>query len=209
VPDSVTPFHVSKLRDFCTLVTMEKADKIILGIDPGTTIMGYGIIRVKGKSEIEMIEMGALHLSKYPDHALKLKKIYDRCLQLIETHEPDVMAVEAPFFGKNVQSMLKLGRAQGVAFAAALSKDLTIAEYAPRKIKKAITGSGAASKEQVAGMVQRTLKLRDEDMPKQLDATDGIAVALCHHYQLSSPTMQSGGSGWKAFIKDNPSRVKS
>jgi crossover junction endodeoxyribonuclease RuvC len=187
---------------------MEKAETIILGIDPGTTIMGYGIIRITGKSKIEMIEMGALHLSKYSDHATKLKKIYDRCAQLIDTHAPDIMAVEAPFFGKNVQSMLKLGRAQGVAFAAALSRELLIAEYAPRKIKKSVTGSGSASKEQVAAMVQRTLKLSDDVMPKHLDATDGLAVALCHHYQLSSPTMQKGGSGWKAFIKDNPSRVK-
>ena len=187
---------------------MEKAETIILGIDPGTTIMGYGIIKTSGKSNIEMLEMGALHLSKYSDHALKLKKIYDRCSQLIDNHAPDVMAVEAPFFGKNVQSMLKLGRAQGVAFAAALSKELTIAEYAPRKVKKAVTGSGAASKEQVAAMVQRTLKLSANQMPKHLDATDGLAVALCHHFQLSSPSMQKGGSGWKAFIKDNPSRVK-
>jgi crossover junction endodeoxyribonuclease RuvC len=119
------------------------------------------------------------------------------------------MAVEAPFFGKNVQSMLKLGRAQGVAFAAALSRDLHIAEYAPRKIKKSITGSGAASKEQVQGMVQRLLNIPESSMPKNLDASDGIAVALCHHYQLSNPTMQKGGGGWKAFIKDNPSRVKS
>ena len=118
------------------------------------------------------------------------------------------MAVEAPFFGKNVQSMLKLGRAQGVAFSAALSKEVLIAEYAPRKVKKAITGSGAASKEQVAGMVQMTLKLTEDQMPKHLDATDGLAVALCHHFQLSSPTMQKGGSGWKAFIKENPDRVR-
>ncbi|HIO16749.1 MAG TPA: crossover junction endodeoxyribonuclease RuvC [Flavobacteriales bacterium] len=189
--------------------TSHTTERIILGIDPGTTIMGYGIIRVTGKSSVEMIEMGALHLSKYPDHALKLKKIFDRCLQLIETHNPDEMAVEAPFYGKNVQSMLKLGRAQGVAFAAALSRDLAIAEYAPRKIKKSITGSGAASKEQVAGMVQRILKIPNESMPKNLDASDGIAVALCHHFQLSSPTMTKGGGGWKAFIKENPARVTS
>ena len=188
---------------------MQNKETIILGIDPGTTIMGYGIIRTSGKNTIEMLEMGALDLSKISDHALKLKKIYDRCAQLIDTHAPDVMAVEAPFFGKNVQSMLKLGRAQGVAFSAALSREVSIAEYAPRKVKKAITGSGSASKEQVAAMVQRTLKLKDDQMPKHLDATDGLAVALCHHFQLSSPTMQKGGSGWKAFIKDNPERVKS
>lgn len=187
---------------------MENKESIILGIDPGTTIMGFGIIRTSGKNKVEMVEMGALQLSKYSDHALKLKKIYDKCAQLIDTHAPDVMAVEAPFFGKNVQSMLKLGRAQGVAFAAALSRELVISEYAPRKIKQSITGTGSASKEQVAAMVQRTLKIADEDMPKHLDATDGLAVALCHHFQLSSPTMQRGGSGWKAFIKDNPDRVR-
>ena len=167
-----------------------ESERIILGIDPGTTIMGFGVIRIVGKSKVEMVEMGALHLSKYQDHALKLKKIFDKCVQLIETHSPDEMAVEAPFFGKNVQSMLKLGRAQGVAFAAALSRDLHIAEYAPRKIKKSITGSGAASKEQVQGMVQRLLNIPPEKMPKNLDASDGIAVALCHHYQLTNPTMQ-------------------
>ena len=186
-----------------------ESERIILGIDPGTTIMGFGVIRIVGKSKVEMVEMGALHLAKYQDHALKLKKIFDKCVQLIETHAPDEMAVEAPFFGKNVQSMLKLGRAQGVAFAAALSRDLHIAEYAPRKIKKSITGSGAASKEQVQGMVQRLLNIPPEKMPKNLDASDGIAVALCHHYQLTNPTMQRGSGGWKAFIKDNPSRVKS
>ncbi len=177
-----------------------ESERIILGIDPGTTIMGFGVIRIVGKSKVEMVEMGALHLAKYQDHALKLKKIFDKCVQLIETHSPDEMAVEAPFFGKNVQSMLKLGRAQGVAFAAALSRDLHIAEYAPRKIKKSITGSG---------MVQRLLNIPPENMPKNLDASDGIAVALCHHYQLTNPTMQKGSGGWKAFIKDNPSRVKS
>lgn len=186
-----------------------ESERIILGIDPGTTIMGYGVIRVLGKSNVEMVEMGALHLDKYQDHALKLRKIYDKCVQLIETYAPDEMAVEAPFFGKNIQSMLKLGRAQGVAFAAALSRDLNIAEYAPRKIKKSITGSGSASKEQVQGMVQRILNISQDKMPKNLDASDGIAVALCHHYQLSNPTMQRGSGGWKAFIKDNPSRVKS
>lgn len=187
---------------------MENKESIILGIDPGTTIMGFGIIRAVGKNKVEMLEMGALHLSKYSDHALKLKKIFDKCTQLIDTYAPDVMAVEAPFFGKNVQSMLKLGRAQGVAFAAALNKELMIAEYAPRKIKQSITGSGAASKEQVAAMVQRSLKIPADDMPKHLDATDGLAVALCHHFQLSSPTMERGVKGWKAFIAENPGRVK-
>ena len=182
-------------------------EQIILGIDPGTTIMGYGVIRCHGKNKVELVEMGALHLSKYKDHALKLKKIFDRVAGLIEAHAPDDLAVEAPFFGQNVQSMLKLGRAQGVALAAALSRDIPVSEYAPRKVKQAITGSGAASKEQVAAMVARTLAIKPADMPKELDASDGVAVALCHHFQLASPRMQAGYSGWKAFVADQSDRV--
>ena len=179
-----------------------------MGIDPGTTIMGYGVIRVTGK-QVELVEMGALHLAKYTDHAVKLKRIFDRCAALIEAHAPDHLAVEAPFFGKNVQSMLKLGRAQGVALAAALSRDIPVSEYAPRKVKQSITGSGSASKEQVAAMVARTLNIPAGDMPKELDATDGLAVALCHHFQLASPRMQSGYSGWKAFVEEQSDRVVS
>lgn len=187
----------------------QSLERIILGIDPGTTIMGYGVIRSRGKNHVEVVEMGALHLVKYKDHALKLKKIFDRVTSLIEAHAPDDLAVEAPFFGRNVQSMLKLGRAQGVALAAALAHEIPVAEYAPRRVKQAVTGNGAASKEQVAGMVQRTLSIREEDMPKELDATDGLAVALCHHFQLATPTMQRGGSGWKAFLAENPDRIRS
>ena len=187
--------------------TLPLNEQIILGIDPGTTIMGYGVIRVVGKRQ-ELMEMGCLHLAKYKDHAVKLKRIYDRVAQLIDTHHPDHLAVEAPFFGKNVQSMLKLGRAQGVALAAALSREVPIAEYAPRRVKQSITGSGAASKEQVAAMVARTLDIPAASMPKELDATDGVAVALCHAFQLSTPRMQSGHSGWKAFIAENPDRVR-
>ena len=183
-------------------------ERIILGIDPGTTIMGYGVIRCRGKNQVELVEMGALHLSKLKDHALKLKKIFDRVSGLIEAHAPDDVAVEAPFFGQNVQSMLKLGRAQGVALAAALARDIPVAEYAPRRVKQAVTGSGAASKEQVAGMVQRTLSIPAADMPKDLDATDGLAVALCHHFQLTTPRMQRGAGGWKAFLAENPDRVR-
>ena len=183
-------------------------ERIILGIDPGTTIMGYGVIRCRGKNQVELVEMGALHLSKLKDHALKLKKIFDRVSSLIEAHAPDDVAVEAPFFGQNVQSMLKLGRAQGVALAAALARDIPVAEYAPRRVKQAVTGSGAASKEQVAGMVQRTLSIPASDMPKDLDATDGLAVALCHHFQLTTPRMQRGAGGWKAFLAENPDRVR-
>ncbi len=181
---------------------------IIVGIDPGTTIMGYGVIRTTGKTKVEMLEMGALHLAKFNDHALKLKRIHDRVASLIETHAPDHLAVEAPFFGKNVQSMLKLGRAQGVALAAALAREVPIAEYAPRRIKQSITGQGGASKEQVAAMVARLLGLSPADLPKELDATDGLAVALCHHYALAKPEMRAGQSGWAAFIATNAHRVK-
>ena len=146
-------------------VSAQRYPTIILGIDPGTTIMGYGVIRAWSRQRVELLEMGALHMSKVKDPAVKLKRIHDRCAGLIESHAPDHFAVEAPFFGKNVQSMLKLGRAQGVALAAALVREIPVAEYAPRRVKQAITGSGAASKEQVAGMVQRTLKIPDADMP--------------------------------------------
>ena len=157
-----------------------QTDKIILGIDPGTTIMGYGIIHVKGK-KIELIQMGVLHLSKLGSHELKLKKIFERTLQLVDDYKPDELSVEAPFFGKNVQSMLKLGRAQGVAMSAALYRNVPIFEYAPKKIKMAITGKGTASKEQVAGMLKTILDIKE--MPKHLDASDGLAAAVCHHFQ--------------------------
>lgn len=183
------------------------AEHVILGIDPGTTILGYGVIRSRGK-EVELLEVGVLKLGQIADHALKLKRIYDRCSALIETHGPDHLAVEAPFFGKNVQSMLKLGRAQGVVMAAALAREVPIAEYAPRRVKQAITGSGAASKEQVAAMVARTLGLPLHDLPKEFDATDGLAVALCHHFAASSPRMEKGAGGWKDFIAQHPGRVR-
>ncbi len=178
-----------------------------MGIDPGTTIMGYGIIRVTGKKP-EMLTMGVLHLSKIDDHALKLQRIFDRCIQLIDEFNPDEVAAEAPFFGQNVQSMLKLGRAQGVALAAALSRRIPVVEYAPRKIKQSITGNGNASKEQVAAMLCSVLNLKPTDLPKELDATDGLAAALCHHFQSNSPTLGKGYSGWEAFVKQNPGRSK-
>ncbi|NNE55573.1 MAG: crossover junction endodeoxyribonuclease RuvC, partial [Flavobacteriales bacterium] len=149
-----------------------------------------------------------IHLSKYDTHALKLQKIFDRCVGLIDEFHPDELAVEAPFFGKNVQSMLKLGRAQGVAIAAALSREIPITEYAPKKIKQSITGNGNAAKEQVAAMLQSILKIPQDKMPKELDATDGLAAALCHHYQSSSPLASKGASSWKAFISQNPGRVR-
>jgi len=154
-------------------------EKIILGIDPGTNVMGYGIIQIKG-AEVSMLSMGSIQI-KDGDYADKLKRIFEKTLELVEQYLPDEVALEAPFFGKNVQSMLKLGRAQGVSMAAALYRNIPITEYSPRKIKQSITGSGAASKEQVAGMLQSILKI--DKLPKHLDATDGLAVALCHHYQ--------------------------
>jgi len=180
-------------------------DKIILGIDPGTIIMGYGLIQVKG-NKAELINMGVLHLSKLTSHELKLKKIFERTLQLVEEYKPDEFAVEAPFFGKNVQSMLKLGRAQGVAMAAALYRDVPIFEYSPKKIKMSITGSGNASKEQVASMLQSLLKI--EKLPKHLDATDGLAAAMCHHFQRNTASSSKNYSGWKSFITDNPKKIK-
>lgn len=180
-------------------------EKIILGIDPGTTIMGFGLIKVVGK-KMEFIQMNELILSKYKDHYVKLKLIFERTIELIDTYHPDEIAIEAPFFGKNVQSMLKLGRAQGVAMAAGLSREIPITEYLPKKIKMAITGSGNASKEQVAKMLQSTLGLKT--LPKNLDATDGLAAAVCHFYNSGRVELGKSYTGWDAFVKQNESRVK-
>ncbi len=180
-------------------------DNIILGVDPGTTIMGYGVLHENG-NQLKLIAMGIIDLRGYKDHYLKLQRIFDRTTSLIKQYSPDELAIEAPFFGKNVQSMLKLGRAQGVVMAACLAFDMPIREYAPREIKQAITGSGAASKEQVAGMVKNILKI--EVLPKDFDATDGVATALCHHYKKRSPLAASGSKSWSDFIKKNPKRVK-
>ncbi len=180
-------------------------ERIILGIDPGTTVMGYGLIKVVGNKP-SLISMGVLELQKYKDHYLKLKKIFETVVRLCDQYKPDELAIEAPFFGKNVQSMLKLGRAQGVAMAAALSRELPVFEYAPLKIKMAITGSGSASKEQVANFLTRYLKI-DAD-PKYLDATDGVAAALCHFFQDKNPVSKSSAKSWKDFVKKNPGRVK-
>ena len=179
-------------------------EKIILGIDPGTTIMGFGIIKVIDK-KMEFVLMNELILNKYDDHYLRLKKIFERTIELIDNYHPDEIAIEAPFFGKNVQSMLKLGRAQGVAMAAGLSREVTITEYAPRKIKMAITGSGTASKEQVAKMLKSVLKLKS--LPKNLDATDGLAAAVCHFYNQGKIQVGKSYSGWGAFVKQNEKRV--
>jgi len=180
-------------------------DKIILGIDPGTTIMGYGLIQIKEK-KMELLQMGVLHLSKLSSHALKLKRIFERTLAMIDEYKPDELAVEAPFFGKNVQSMLKLGRAQGVAMAAGLYRNIPIFEYSPKKIKKSITGNGNASKEQVAAMLKSLLTIKE--MPKHLDATDGLAAAVCHSFQRDSVEKGKSYTGWKAFVKDNPNKLK-
>lgn len=180
-------------------------EKIILGVDPGTLIMGYGIIRIKD-NKMELLTLGVIHLNKYDNHAKKLKVIFERILQLIDQYNPDEMALEAPFYGKNVQSMLKLGRAQGVAMAAGLYRDIPIEEYSPKKIKQSITGSGNASKEQVAAMLKNLLKLTE--MPSHLDATDGLAAAVCHHFQGGNTSESKNYTGWKAFISQNPSRKK-
>ncbi|MDD6471951.1 MAG: crossover junction endodeoxyribonuclease RuvC [Bacteroidales bacterium] len=181
-------------------------EKIILGIDPGTTIMGYGVIRVVG-TKAEMIAMGVIDLRKYENHYLKLRHIHERVLGIIESYLPDELAIEAPFYGKNVQSMLKLGRAQGVAMAVALSRDIPITEYAPLKIKMAITGRGTASKEQVADMLQRMLHIDEKDMPHFMDATDALGAAYCHYLQMGRPEVSTGYHGWKDFINKNKSRV--
>ena len=181
------------------------SERIILGIDPGTIIMGYGVIKVERKTP-ELITFGIIDLRKISDPYLKLNHIFNRTIGLINSYLPDELAIEAPFFGKNVQSMLKLGRAQGVAIAAALSRDIPIFEYAPLKIKMSITGSGSASKEQVARMLQQILKFKE--IPENLDATDGLAAALCHFYQNKPSGEKKSYNSWKDFISKNPGRVK-
>ncbi|MDE6266381.1 MAG: crossover junction endodeoxyribonuclease RuvC [Muribaculaceae bacterium] len=182
-------------------------DKIIIGIDPGTNVMGYGLIGVKGKKPI-ILAMGVITLSKMEDHYMKLNHIYQRVQGIVDHYLPDEMAIEAPFFGKNVQSMLKLGRAQGVAMAAALSRQVPITEYEPRKIKMAITGNGAASKEQVREMLVRILNIPRDQLLPQLDSTDALAAALCHFYESSRPVKAAGPKSWKEFVARNPDKVK-
>ncbi|MDE5838455.1 MAG: crossover junction endodeoxyribonuclease RuvC [Paramuribaculum sp.] len=182
-------------------------DKVIIGVDPGTNIMGYGILGIKGKKP-NMIALGIIELNKFESHYMRLKRIYDRILSLVEQFLPDEMAIEAPFFGKNVQSMLKLGRAQGVAMAAALAREVPITEYEPRKIKMAITGSGAASKEQVREMLKRILNIKEESLLPQLDSTDALAAALCHFYESTRPLPGSSKNSWKDFIAKHPDRVR-
>lgn len=178
-----------------------------MGIDPGTNIMGYGVLRVSG-THPELVAMGVIDLRKVGDPYLKLKRIQERVLGIIESYLPDEMAIEAPFFGKNVQSMLKLGRAQGVAIAVALSRDIPITEYAPLKIKMAITGNGQASKEQVADMLRRMLHIPESEMGPFLDATDALGAAYCHYLQMGRPETPKAYSDWKDFMAKNPNRVK-
>ena len=180
------------------------SEKIILGIDPGTTVMGYGLIKVVN-NQMKFLLLNELDLKKYKDHYLKLKLIFNRTLELIENYHPDELALEAPFFGKNVQSMLKLGRAQGVAMAAGLIRETPIFEYSPKKIKMSITGNGNASKEQVAKMLQNIFNFKK--IPKNLDSTDGLAVAVCHHYNLNSVINNSNYKDWNTFLKKNPDKI--
>lgn len=181
-------------------------EKIILGIDPGTTIMGYGLLEITGVKP-RVITMGVLDLRKYKDQYLKLGRILEGVTRIIDAYHPDEMAIEAPFFGKNVQSMLKLGRAQGVAISAAIHRQIPITEYAPLKIKMAITGNGKASKEQVADMLKRILKIPEEEILPFMDATDGLAAAYCHYLQMGRPTTDKSYSNWKDFVKKNPGKI--
>lgn len=182
-------------------------ERVIMGIDPGTNVMGYGVLGIKGRKP-EVIVMGVIQLNKFESHYMRLHRIFERVTGIVEQYLPDELAIEAPFFGKNVQSMLKLGRAQGVAMAAALSRDIPIAEYAPLSIKQAVTGSGSASKERVAEMLKRMLYIPEEKMPHLLDATDALAAALTHFYETQKPQIARGPKSWADFIAKNPDRVK-
>lgn len=186
---------------------MKKADAVILGVDPGSVVMGYAVIAVYG-NKVQLVTMDVLRLSGKKDMYQRLEMIYTRISELIRQYNPDTFAIEAPFFGKNVQSMLKLGRAQGVAIAAAMQYALSVTEYAPKKVKQSITGNGNADKEQVWKMLQQVLSI--EEKPQFFDATDALAVALCHHYQSGSPLLNTAKKlkGWEAFIAQNPGRIK-
>ncbi|CAN5474846.1 crossover junction endodeoxyribonuclease RuvC [soil metagenome] len=194
---------MSKVEKKLTKSNSLPKEKIILGLDPGTNVMGYGLILIRG-SKMDLIQFGVIQLSSYETHELKLKKIFDRVLALVEEFKPDEVALEAPFYGKNVQSMLKLGRAQGVAMSAALYREIPITEYAPKKVKQSVTGNGNASKEQVARMLMQIFNLKE--LPKLLDASDALGVAVCHHYQKGKAKDKK--STWESFVKENPKRVK-
>lgn len=193
---------------FCkNTACLQKPSKIILGIDPGTLVMGYGLITVKD-NKVSLLELGVLKPGKVKDNYKKLQLIFNTVSGLITKYQPTDFAIEAPFFGKNVQSMLKLGRAQGVAIAAAMRHGLEVTEYSPKKVKQSITGNGNADKEQVMKMLQTLLSFKEN--PRHYDATDALAVALCHHFQNSSPINKAvkGVKGWEDFIKKNPGRIK-
>ncbi len=190
-------------------------EKIILGIDPGTNVMGFGLIKAEGR-QLSVLEIGVIELQKLQDPYTKLQKIYKTLTSIVEKYAPDEMALEAPFYGKNVQSMLKLGRAQGVAMSVGVSHDIVIHEYAPRKIKLAITGTGAASKEQVAAILSKMLKYENDQ--KYLDATDALAVAVCHYYEMSKPVIpeakkkakiptKKSSQSWEQFIAQHSDRI--
>ncbi|HTN20121.1 MAG TPA: crossover junction endodeoxyribonuclease RuvC [Pelobium sp.] len=197
------------LRIYANIATMLKEkskERVILGIDPGTAVMGYGLVKETG-NKIELISLGVVKMNHLDDHFLKLQRIFEKTTNLIEQYQPDCIALEAPFYGKNIQVMLKLGRAQGVAMAAGLAKGLPIFEYSPKKVKQAITGNGNATKEQVAAMLKQLLKFTET--PEFLDATDGLGVAVCHSFQkITSSGAGKSYSGWEAFAKDNVKRVK-
>lgn len=180
-------------------------EQIILGVDPGTLVTGYGVIAAEGR-QLKIRQYGVIHLKKYDDHAVRLEKIFTRIISIIEDFSPDFVALEAPFYGKNPQSLLKLGRAQGVAMAAALSRQIPIREYAPKRVKQAVTGNGNASKEQVAKMLMQILDFQQTEDRYLLDATDALAVALCHYYQKDKPANTQ--KSWKEFLKNNPDRIK-
>lgn len=185
---------------------VEPTEKIILGVDPGTNVTGFGVIRVRGRNQIELLTLEAAVLSGFDDHFVKLRRIFEATRGIIERYSPDEMAIEAPFYGKNIQSMLKLGRAQGIAMAAALSCDIPVCEYLPKKVKMAISGNGNASKEQVAGMLVHLLGLKE--IPKYLDATDALAIAVCHHFNSGAAVSHKSYSGWSAFVKQNADKLK-
>ncbi len=188
------------------MAELKKYERIIMGIDPGTRVMGYGLLGITGRKP-EVIVLGVIKLDCLESHYMRLHRIYERVLGLVAQYLPDEVALEAPFFGKNVQSMLKLGRAQGVAMAACLARDVPIAEYAPRLIKMAVTGNGQASKEQVANMLQHLLHMTKDQMPDFFDATDALAVALTHFYETSKPSLPKGPKSWADFIAKNPDKI--
>ncbi|MBB00341.1 MAG: crossover junction endodeoxyribonuclease RuvC [Saprospirales bacterium] len=181
------------------------SERIILGIDPGTQVTGYGVIRIE-EQQIQLLAMGALLLSKHTDHPKRLSELQKSLRRIVETYLPDECAIEAPFFGKNVQSMLKLGRAQGVCMAVAMARDIPVEEYSPRRVKQAITGNGNASKEQVAAMVKQICGYTEE--PRYNDATDGLAIALCHYYSTKNIIQGKGSKGWTDYIKKNPGKLR-